>query len=591
MSLSNGGRILLTHCLKYTKNLPSSLSSVIHPLHPHSRLLGSGSSLGFHSSASSWLAFPRYSACIPRVGRPSRDKLFVRHLSWWRWNGSSSTIEPQDDTSIDKNVEPPYSGPTDTLEIVESREFLSEDNSALQAMEIVPAEAGVVEVVEGAGTGRFWSVLQVPVDAVAAILDGFHNVTGVPWWITIVGSTFVLRAALFPLTVTQLQKASMLARLGSQLPSPIPPPGSGVTLASQYQIFTKRRLELGAPSPAWLVAVPLIQVPLFILWIVSVRQMAMSGHPGFDCGGVLWFTDLTVPVQGALGALFPLTVAVTYFTNLQLSFKGMEQQKGVMGTVMKFYKWWLEAATIPAFIFGFYLPQGVFMYWITNNCCSLAQTVALRQPQIREVLGLPSLGELAKLRTPSAPPPPSPPQGPQEESYELKLDAVQNMSPDDLLVLAANCVSIQKEDEALQVLHFTVDKFPNMPEAFLALGRIYSKRQAWSKASEYHGHALRKTDKKELVIAASLGAGVAMYNLGQRTEAIKIMSVMTTFDPPPDSLSQHRYFKALVTLGSVMSQEGLKVEALELLRKAAKYEPMVEKVMIPQLEEEIRRRG
>ena len=46
------------------------------------------------------------------------------------------------------------------------------------------------------------------------------------------------------------------------MPPPVPPPGSGQTLASQYRVFTKRRLELGAPSPAWLIAVPLIQVSL-----------------------------------------------------------------------------------------------------------------------------------------------------------------------------------------------------------------------------------------------------------------------------------------------------------------------------------------
>lgn len=28
-----------------------------------------------------------------------------------------------------------------------------------------------------------------------------------------------------------------------------------------------------------------------------------------------------------------------------------------LGSWIQFYKWWLEAATIPAFIFGFYLPQ------------------------------------------------------------------------------------------------------------------------------------------------------------------------------------------------------------------------------------------
>ena len=40
----------------------------------------------------------------------------------------------------------------------------------------------------------------------------------------------------------------------------------------------------------------------------------------YIAGGILWFTDMTVPVQGALGALFPVIVAATYFTNLQVLF-------------------------------------------------------------------------------------------------------------------------------------------------------------------------------------------------------------------------------------------------------------------------------
>ncbi|KAH9541416.1 hypothetical protein CY35_14G062800 [Sphagnum magellanicum] len=380
---------------------------------------------------------------------------------------------------------------------------------------------------ETTSSSSIWSFLQVPVDAVIVTLDGFHNATGIPWWLTIVGSTLALRVALFPLTVTQLQKASELARLGSQLPSPVPARGSGKSMADQYRIFTKRRLELGAPSPAWLIAVPFVQVPLFITWIVAVRQMAMASHPGFDCGGSLWFTDLTVPVQGALGALFPTLVAVTYFINLQISFKGIEKQKGMMGTLMKFYKWWLEAATIPAFIFGFYLPQGVFMYWLTNNCCSLAQ-------------------------------------------------------------LAANCIAQGKEDEALQVLHYTTTKYSNSTEALFALGKIYIGRQQWSEALQYYNLVLEKTKDNKLVIAAALGAGVALFKEGKRAEAIEVMSVITRLDVPKDALSQHRYFQGLVTLSSALSQEGNKVQALALLKKAAEYEPMVTSIYVSKLEEELR---
>lgn len=486
----------------------------------------------------------------------------------------SSTFRQEDEVVAGESVHESFPSAGD------DREQLGLGRGNLQLDDGVASVDTNGAIAEDAGGSMFWSTLQIPTDAIIVTLDRFQNFSGVPWWLTIIGSTLALRAALFPLTVTQLRKASLLARLSSQLPPPVPPRGSGVSLASQYRIFTKRRLELGAPSPMWLIAVPLIQVPLFIYWIVAVRQMAMASHPGFDTGGILWFTDLTVPVQGALGALFPVIVAATYFTNLQLSFKGIEQQKGIMGIVMKFYKWWLEAATIPAFIFGFYLPQGVFMYWITNNCCSLAQTIALRQPGVRTALGLPSLAELSKLRGSSPTPPPA-------QTGLLKMEAVENMNSDDLLVLAANCIAMQKENEALEVLHYTVEKFPDKVEALFALGKIYSEKQLWSKASLYHGLVLRKTKERELVIAASLGAGVALFNLGKRSEALEIMSVFTEMDVPQDPLSQHRYFKACITLGSVLSQEGRKNEALKLLKKAAKYEPMVEKVFIPQLEKEL----
>jgi hypothetical protein len=52
---------------------------------------------------------------------------------------------------------------------------------------------------------------------------------------------------------------------------------------------------------------------VFFFW--ESRWLIIFTH---EQGGILWFTDLTVPVQGALGALFPTLVAVTYFINLQV---------------------------------------------------------------------------------------------------------------------------------------------------------------------------------------------------------------------------------------------------------------------------------
>lgn len=52
----------------------------------------------------------------------------------------------------------------------------------------------------------------------------------------------------------------------------------------------------------------------------------------------------------------------------------------------------------------FVVEQGIFMYWITNNCFSLVQSTALKNPRLREYL------DFAKPPTPSpAPSLPLPP--------------------------------------------------------------------------------------------------------------------------------------------------------------------------------------
>lgn len=56
------------------------------------------------------------------------------------------------------------------------------------------------------------------------------------------------------------------------------------------------------------------------------------------------------------------------------------------------------------------------------------QTIALRQPGVRTALGLPSLAELSKLRGSSPTPPPA-------QTGLLKMEAVENMNSDDLLVV------------------------------------------------------------------------------------------------------------------------------------------------------------
>ena len=54
------------------------------------------------------------------------------------------------------------------------------------------------------------------------------------------------------------------------------------------------RRRLGAISPAWIVAAPLVQIPAFVSMSMAVRRVAESGADhGLQSGGALWFPDLT----------------------------------------------------------------------------------------------------------------------------------------------------------------------------------------------------------------------------------------------------------------------------------------------------------
>lgn len=52
-----------------------------------------------------------------------------------------------------------------------------------------------------------------PVLPVVDFLDGFHQFTGLPWWMIIASSTVAVRLALLPLLVLQLKKLKRISEL------------------------------------------------------------------------------------------------------------------------------------------------------------------------------------------------------------------------------------------------------------------------------------------------------------------------------------------------------------------------------------------
>lgn len=53
----------------------------------------------------------------------------------------------------------------------------------------------------------------LPIRYFVSLLDGFHDLTGLPWWIVIASSTVAMRITLFPWIVLQLHKLKQIGEV------------------------------------------------------------------------------------------------------------------------------------------------------------------------------------------------------------------------------------------------------------------------------------------------------------------------------------------------------------------------------------------
>ncbi len=144
----------------------------------------------------------------------------------------------------------------------------------------------------------------------------------------------------------------------------------------------------------------------------TMRHLLRDGSGlGLDAGGLLWFTDLTV--QDPYYAL-PVVCGASFFGMVHLGDAGqapgvpLDEKQQTMRRYMKF----VALGMIPL---TSWMESGVFVYWISTNAFGVVNTIALRQPAIRSLVGMPPLPAAAAhsglLGVPGqqiAPPPPQP---------------------------------------------------------------------------------------------------------------------------------------------------------------------------------------
>ncbi|XP_019186097.1 PREDICTED: ALBINO3-like protein 2, chloroplastic isoform X2 [Ipomoea nil] len=405
----------------------------------------------------------------------------------------------------------------------------------------------------------------LPVRVLISLLDGYHDLTGFPWWAVIASGTLAMRLALLPFTVLQLHKLKRIGELLPKLPRPFPPPMSGRTFKDQFQHFRREKSAAGCPSLLWFIASFAVQVPCFLLWLTTIRRMSLDHHDGFDWGGTLWFQNLTEVPNGTLGPIFPLLIAGLHFVNVQVSFQKMFTRTGdTFDSLAKYYKLYLEILTLPILFISFNLPQ----------------QISLKHPYIRKKLELPDRDTsvfVAKQKELDS----------SEEveintSRESRKIAAQNLSAKELVNVSIKFLAKGQKDMALRLLRLALDKEPDHARALILLGQTQLQNGFLSEATEnfecciskllLNGHPTEVEDVDNLILS-SAWAGVACIRQGKYDEGIVHLERVAVMKEPEDPKTKAHYYEALILFSSALYNVGRKAEAAKYLRIVVAYDP------------------
>lgn len=149
------------------------------------------------------------------------------------------------------------------------------------------------------------------------------------------------------------------------------------------QLYVKHKI-----SPAAMIAMPLLQMPVFLSFFLGLRRMA-AAFPDAHSGGVLWFTDLdmvdasyTLPVISSASALLLVGLA------MPAPPPGSPVEEQHVHSRMRML---LGGLTLVSFPVACNMPASVLVFWISNNLFSLVYSTAVLTPASRAALGLPPL--------------------------------------------------------------------------------------------------------------------------------------------------------------------------------------------------------
>ncbi|MDT8385227.1 MAG: membrane protein insertase YidC [Gammaproteobacteria bacterium] len=197
-----------------------------------------------------------------------------------------------------------------------------------------------------------YGVLDILAKPVFWVMEKIYSVVG-NWGLAIVFVTLIIKLIFYPLSAASYKSMANMRRLTPKLKALKERYGDDRQKMSQamMEIYKKEKINpLGGCLPI------LVQIPVFIaLYWVLLESVEMRQAPFF-----LWIQDLSAKDPYYV---LPLLMGISMFIQQKLNPPPMDPvQQKVM-----------QALPIIFTAFFAFFPAGLVLYWVVNNCLSIAQ--------------------------------------------------------------------------------------------------------------------------------------------------------------------------------------------------------------------------
>jgi len=231
-------------------------------------------------------------------------------------------------------------------------------------------------------------------EAIQNALQTIHLTYGLPWWATIATSTIFVRTSLLPLVRSQILASRKLSAAIPELTFlfqllrnrlaelPLRQNVQRMEVLNTFMKGFRATLILHEVNLAEILFYPLVNFSVFVTFVYSVRDMVIHGDSSLnlDAGGLFWFTDLSDKDRTYL---LPLAA-------IGISYGAIELALGRnLGKIALLLKDILQSMLLVSMSFVSSLPAWVFCYWLPSSLFGIAQTLALRNARIAQLLRIP----------------------------------------------------------------------------------------------------------------------------------------------------------------------------------------------------------